>query len=86
MSKAVQALGVGVLSFALSVIVPPMALAQSEPRVLEEIVVTARKREESLQEVGMSLSALGGEDLRIRFDADLQTLQNMSPNLVVSDL
>jgi iron complex outermembrane recepter protein len=86
MSKTVQILVVGTLTLALSVGVQPVALAQSEPRVLEEIVVTARKREESLQDVGMSLSALGGDDLRIRFDTDLQTLQNMSPNLIVSDL
>jgi iron complex outermembrane recepter protein len=86
MSKTVQMFVVGVLTLALSVGVQPVALAQSEPRILEEIVVTARKREESLQDVGMSLSALGGDDLRIRFDTDLQTLQNMSPNLIVSDL
>lgn len=86
MNKVVQALVVGMLTPALCVVVAPAALAQSETLVLEEIVVTARKREESLQEVGMSLSALSGEDLRIRFDADLQTLQNMAPNLVVSDI
>jgi iron complex outermembrane receptor protein len=86
MNKSEQALVLGMLASALSVIAPPVTLAQSEPRVLEEIVVTARKREESLQDVGMSLSALGGDDLSIRFDADLQTLQNMSPNLVISDI
>jgi iron complex outermembrane receptor protein len=86
MNKSEHALVIGMLVSALSVIAPRVALAQSEARVLEEIVVTARKREESLQDVGMSLSALGAEDLAIRFDADLQTLQNMSPNLVVSDL
>ncbi|HEX7034571.1 MAG TPA: TonB-dependent receptor [Pseudomonadales bacterium] len=86
MGKTVQALAVGAVVFAPAVVVQPPAFAQSEARVLEEVVVTARKREESLQEVGMSLSALSGDDLRIRFDADLQTLQNMSPNLIISDL
>ncbi|NIP15836.1 MAG: TonB-dependent receptor plug domain-containing protein, partial [Pseudomonadales bacterium] len=65
---------------------PVPALAESDSLALEEIVVTARKREESLQEVGMALSALSAEDLKIRFDADLQTLQNASPNLIVSDI
>ncbi len=84
-----------ILGRALSLLVPVIwlgigmpgpALAESDSLALEEIVVTARKREESMQEVGMALSALGAEDLKIRFDADLQTLQNASPNLIVSDI
>jgi iron complex outermembrane receptor protein len=38
----------------------PLAVSQ----VLEEIVVTAQKREESLQDVGISVSAFSGEQLR----------------------
>ena len=59
----------------------------SEELVLEEITVTARKRVENLQEVGLSVSALSKADLDIRFDVDLQnTLQNASPNLVIDDI
>lgn len=66
---------------------PTQALAQEEEDlVLEEVTVTARKRVENLQEVGMSVSALSAADLAIRFDVDLQTLQNSSPNLVVDDI
>ncbi len=45
------------------------ALAQSEakPGVLEEIVVTARKREESLQNVAMAVSAFGQASIDSRF-------------------
>ncbi len=86
MIKIVQAVAIGVLPLSLSVVAQPAASAESEVQVLEEVVVTARKREESLQDVGMSLSALSGEDLRVRFDSDLQTLQNMSPNLIINDL
>jgi iron complex outermembrane receptor protein len=62
------------------------ALAQDEELVLEEVTVTARKRVENLQDVGLSVSALDKAALAIRYDADLQTLQNASPNLIVSDI
>lgn len=65
---------------------PTSAIAQEEELVLEEVTVTARKREENLQDVGLSVSALSDKDLEIRFDIDLQTLQNASPNLVVDDI
>jgi iron complex outermembrane receptor protein len=66
---------------------PTYALAQDdEELVLEEVTVTARKRVENLQDVGLSVSALTEDDLEIRFDVDLQTLQNASPNLVVDDI
>jgi iron complex outermembrane receptor protein len=62
-------------------------LAQdSEELVLEEVTVTARKRVENLQDVGLSVSALSKADLDIRFDVDLNTLQNASPNLVIDDI
>ena len=65
---------------------PDIHAEEAEALVLEEIVVTARKREESMQEVGLALSALSKDDLDIRFDSDLQTLQNAAPNLVISDI
>jgi hypothetical protein len=49
--------------------VPVAGAAEPTVGALEEIVVTARKRVENLQDVGTSLSALSAEDLRIRFDA-----------------
>jgi len=62
-------------------------LAQNdEELVLEEITVTARKRVENLQEVGLSVSVLSKADLDIRFDNDLENLENASPNLVIDDI
>jgi iron complex outermembrane receptor protein len=58
------------------------ALAQSG--VLEEVVVTARKREESLQETPVAVSAFNGAQLQ---DAGLNDLTDMSkivPNLTAS--
>jgi iron complex outermembrane receptor protein len=53
---------------------------------LEEIIVTARKREENLQDVATSVSAMGAEELARRFDVDLQTMANAAPNVVIDDL
>ncbi len=56
--KAALAAGVG--TFAL--IAPDFAFAQG-PEV-EEMLVTARRREESIQTVPVAISAFKGEDLR----------------------
>ena len=52
---------------------------------LEEIVVTARKREESMQDVPASISALSAGDLARRFDSDVRDFANSSPNIVIDD-
>jgi len=66
-----------------------LAQEQQEDEVvlgLEEIVVTARKREESLQDQGSSVSAIGPTELGRRFDLDLQTFANAAPNVIIDDL
>jgi iron complex outermembrane receptor protein len=52
---------------------PPDAAAQSTSSV-EEVVVTARKREESLQDVPVAISAMSGEELE---RAGVTSLSNM---------
>jgi iron complex outermembrane recepter protein len=52
---------------------------------LEEIVVTARKREENLQDVSSSISALGASELARRFDSDVRDFANSSPNVIIDD-
>ena len=53
---------------------------------LEEITVTARKRAENLQDVGVSISALGANEIARRSDVDLQTFANIAPNVIINDL
>ncbi|KHK87240.1 TonB-dependent receptor, partial [Novosphingobium malaysiense] len=53
--------------------------------VLEEIVVTARKRAESMQDVPASISALSSSELAKRFDSDVRDFADSSPNVVIDD-
>jgi len=61
-------------------------VASAEQTELQEIVVTARKRVENLQEVATSIDALDQSLLSKRFDADLRDFANAAPNVVIDDL
>lgn len=61
------------------------ASASAQSGALEEIVVTARKRAESLQDVPASISALSAGDLAKRFDSDVRDFADSSPNIVIDD-
>src|SRR3712207_4907807 len=50
---------------------------------LEEIVVTARKRAENLQDVSSSVSALSAGELARRFDSDVRDFADASPNVII---
>ncbi|MGK0500372.1 MAG: iron complex outermembrane receptor protein [Oceanicoccus sp.] len=64
----------------------PGAIAQdSGARQLEEIIVTARKRAENLQDVGISVSAMSKQDIERSYAKDISDLVNISSNLVIDD-
>ena len=48
---------------------------------LEEVVVTAQKREQSLQDVGIAVTAFNGDQLQAMGTDTVQKLQDMTPNL-----
>ncbi|MGI9206137.1 MAG: TonB-dependent receptor [Woeseiaceae bacterium] len=81
--------GIVQVAIALSscLICPMNAMAQAqepagiEDAFIEEIVVTARKREENLQDTPMSVSAFTGESLELRGIDAIDKLQNVTPNL-----
>ena len=74
-----------ILSIIATMILPTanvaIAAESLAENTLEEIVVTARKREEGLQEVPVSISAFTNDDLRERGIRDLRDLANFTPNL-----
>lgn len=53
----------------------PLSANEASAAPLSVVVVTARKREESLQEIPLSVSAFSSEDIR---DADLRDLEDVS--------
>ena len=66
-------------------LMPATALAQEESaeesnNTLEEVIVTATRREESLMEVPIAVTALSGEELANFGLLDLTSIQMMSPN------
>lgn len=61
------------------------AATDESSRAIEEIVVTARKREENIQDVGLAVSALSQAEIEDTFARDLRDLVYVSPNLVLDD-
>jgi len=57
------------------------AAATPSGELLTEIVVTARKREESLQEVPLAITAFGGEEIRRMGARNLEDLAYLTPGL-----
>lgn len=54
-------------------------------QVLEEIVVTAQKREQSLQDVPISMLAIAGDEIQAGGFSDMEDLAVFVPNLFMSD-
>ena len=59
------------------------AAAQSSGAKLEEIVVTAQRREQSLQEVPIAIEVFSGAELRKQGFRDLDDLANFSPTVLI---
>jgi iron complex outermembrane recepter protein len=69
------------LGSALCIGVPLTAMAEGE---LEEVVVTAQKRTQNLQDVPVAVSAFSGEVLRDSGVRDMFELTNIAPSLTVN--
>jgi len=69
---------VGAVLFAVSLATPISAQAQE---ALEEIIVTAQQREQSLRDVPISIEVVTGEVILEQGYEDLTMLQNFTPNL-----
>ena len=55
------------------------------PTAIEEIVVTARKREENLQDVPAAISAFSADDLAEKGVENILELENLTPNLTMNE-
>jgi iron complex outermembrane receptor protein len=66
------------------------AFAQDAPReatsALDEVIVTAQKREESAQDVPIAVTALGDAQLEKTYSRDIQDVETLVPNLIVDPI
>ena len=74
-------LGIGMVSMLVGL---GVGLPAVQAQQLEEIVVTAQRREQSLQEVPISIEAYTGADIRKQGYRDLETLSSMIPGIIAS--
>ena len=56
--------------------------ADAEPMIIMEVLVTARRREDSLQEVPLSVSAFSSEQIESRGLRDLHDLSQETSGLI----
>jgi iron complex outermembrane receptor protein len=75
----------GAGAFLASIFVVPSGLAQEAAGVLEEIVVTAQKRAESVQDVPIAIAAFGGEQIEQLAARDLRNLVEYIPGIALFD-
>ena len=59
------------------------AASETAGNIIEEVIVTATKREESIQDVPIAVSAFTGEDLSARGVEDLYGLAEVAPSVAV---
>ena len=62
------------------------AAEDTDTQVIEDIVVTAQKRAENLQEVPVAVSALSGDSLEQAYALDLKAISANVPNLIVTNV
>lgn len=74
-----------VLAAAVASAVGVTDVAIAQQSILEEVVVTARKREESLQRVPMAVSAFGAQQLQQAQVDNILDLERMTPNITLTD-
>ncbi|MBD2858194.1 TonB-dependent receptor [Spongiibacter sp. KMU-158] len=60
-------------------------LAQDAKPVLEEVLVTAQKREQNLQETPISISAFDAQALKDQGIADIEDVSNYVPNVQIAE-
>ncbi len=80
-------LWIGVSTLALVALEPSLAAAQAATQdqvtTIDEVIVTAQRREQAAQDVGIALSVMTGESLVQQGITNVNQLQNATPNLEV---
>ena len=58
----------------------------AEPLDIEQIIVTAQGREQSLQDVPVAVTAISGEDLKMSGVQTIEDIQTLAPSLTVTSI
>ena len=74
------------LAVASALAAPTPLLAQSTEAQLEEIVVTAQRREEQIQNVPVAITAFSGEDIAALGFTQMQDLATQTPNVQIKNV
>jgi len=78
-----------VAALAAAMMMPVLTLAQSDTKEeagmsgIEEVVVTARRREENLMDVPVSITAFTGDQLEMIAATDITYLSQSTPNVTL---
>jgi outer membrane receptor protein involved in Fe transport len=78
--KMMLMLGAGVQACLLAA---PMGAAAAEPALVDELIVTAHRREEALQDIPASVTALSDAELRLQGAKDIDDIARLVPGLAV---
>ena len=73
----------GAAALAMAVTAAATAARAQEGSAIEEVVVTARRVEESAQSIPISISVASGEQLRAANVVELRNLQNFTPGILI---
>ena len=64
------------------VTIPSLTIsAEEDASIFDEVVVTARQREEGSQSVPIPITALGGDQLEARNITEIADIEKLTPNL-----
>lgn len=77
-------LSAAVAPIILGLAIAPDAFAQEQSATLEELVVTARKREENLQDIPLAVSAFSADALEARGVRSVTGLASAVPNVAIT--
>lgn len=73
------------LPAAIATLMAPLTLAESvDDSGLEEVVVTAQKREQNLQDVPVAITAINAEDITDRKISDISDVGSTAPNVQIA--
>jgi iron complex outermembrane receptor protein len=72
------------VALALGPVLAPLAAAADADVALDEVVVTAERREQNLQEVPIAASVFTGEDMARQGITDLNDIQTVAPSIAIN--